>query len=758
MINAVNEQFSRFVSFAEGRMAAGKDKAIASKGDIEKGGGTTLEERNIKTSSRFDWVSLSIFRWKGARNDNNAVRELFRKCVADMFGGEKNIPESVRTAMLMKDYGCGKPLTARRIIAVRDAIANLERENVFDNKHDPDGELANKAFAAGYTRLDFGKLNTAANLCSQGLRISLEDAFNQVITKGSAANRTMNAGSLYMKDTTSFLKGFNVRRQIALNDVRNKTLATNFPKQDTTSQLSKIAENLAYKFGNILNEAEELRKAANLPDDTLVELRKATNDLVARMNALMADLSSGKLTDRRQICQKLFQIQQVGNLADVVKNSIVIPLKDAAKGNPAIAEFSAYVADLATSVANEYNELYDTYKEALAKDMAASARPRLLGAAHTAGMNSGRQVVIPPAIMDNLEGIIRENPFDRFDNINKLCDRLEKYGDSALRFNNDQKAALKALVEQTFGKGAKAEKMLNRLIDRFETSFFAEQLNNPSDFGKAKTTSPEIVVKHMQDHPDALRTLEAGFRLDTEEDVATVKNTLKKKLADDLKECLKITDVTQVRSLSTGLMIQSLREYKAGFVTLDGQNIPNAQLGTPFPLLIKGNDTDYPAQKGYAEFLEKTFDNGHKKMRQLVSFVCGQADGLYGVIDHLVNHGGENSNLRGVPRLDLANKGTVVISPDRLPGDKYNLEIADNGDVTITMTYQVRNKVTNLMGNDGMFNPPDFKGTSYDGLVLGETKMTVRMTIRNASDEELGNKTPEFTIDDIRQEDIFALE
>ncbi|MBQ3098457.1 MAG: hypothetical protein IJC66_09910, partial [Kiritimatiellae bacterium] len=662
MINAVNEQFSKFVSFAENRMAAGKDKAIASKGDIAAAGGTTLEERNIKTSNRFDWVSLSIFRWKGARNDNNAVRDIFKKCVADMFGGEKNIPESVRTAMLMKDYGCGKPLTARRIIAVRDAIANLERENVFDNKHDPDGELANKAFAAGYTRLDFGKLNTAANLCSQGLRISLEDAFNQVITKGSAANRTMNAGSLYMKDTTSFLKDFNVRRQIALNDVRNKTLATNFPEQqDTTSQLSKIAENLAYKFGNILNEAEELRKAANLPDDILVELRKATNDLVARMNALMADLSSGKLTDRRQICQKLFQIQQVGNLADVVKNSIVIPLKDAAKGNPAIAEFSAYVADLATSVANEYNELYDTYKEALAKDMAASARPRLLGAAHTAGMNSGRQVVIPPEIMDNLEGIIRENPFDRFDNINKLCDRLEKYGDSALRFNNDQKAALKALVEQTFGKGAKAEKMLNRLIDRFETSFFAEQLNDPFDFGKAKTPRPEMVVKHLQANPEALGVLEAGFKLDTDEDVEAVKNTLTKKLADDLKECLKITDVTQARCLSTGLMIQSLREYKPGFVTLDGQNIPNAQLGTKFPLLVKVNAKDAPGQKGYAEFLEKTFDAGHKKMRQTLSFVCGQADGLYGVIDNLLNFGGENSNLKGVPRDTRNDKGTVVV-------------------------------------------------------------------------------------------------
>ena len=298
--------------------------------------------------------------------------------------------------------------------------------------------------------------------------------------------------------------------------------------------------------------------------------------------------------------------------------------------------------------------------------------------------------------------------------------------------------------------------MLNRLIDRFETSFFAEQLDDPFDFGKAKTTSPEIVVKHLQAHPDALRTLEAGFRLDTDDDVAAVKNTLKNKLAHDFDGCLKIADPTNLRGLSTGLMIQSLREYRTGYVTIDGRNIPNAQLGTPYPQLIKTSEKDYPAQKGYAEFLEKTFDNRHKKMRQLVSFVCGQADGLYGVIDHLVNHGGENSNLRGVPRTSLGEKGTVVVAADRLPGDGYNLEIADNGDVTITMTYQVRNKVTNLLGNDGMFNPPDFKGTSYDGLVLGETKMTVRMTIKNASDEELGNKTPEFSIDDIRQEDISA--
>lgn len=53
-----------------------------------------------------------------------------------MFGGEQNIPESVKEAMLLKDYDCGKPLTARRIIAVRDAIVALDRVNCFDSTID----------------------------------------------------------------------------------------------------------------------------------------------------------------------------------------------------------------------------------------------------------------------------------------------------------------------------------------------------------------------------------------------------------------------------------------------------------------------------------------------------------------------------------------------------------------------------------------------------------------------------------------------
>ena len=62
MINAVNEQFSRFVSFAQERFDAGKETAIATKGDVQANGGTPLEERGITVTDKSDWVGKSLFR------------------------------------------------------------------------------------------------------------------------------------------------------------------------------------------------------------------------------------------------------------------------------------------------------------------------------------------------------------------------------------------------------------------------------------------------------------------------------------------------------------------------------------------------------------------------------------------------------------------------------------------------------------------------------------------------------------------------
>ncbi len=64
----------------------------------------------------------ALFRSRANKEANNATRDLFKSAVAEMFGGEDNIPENVRAAMKMKDYGKGRPLTARRIMAVKTAI------------------------------------------------------------------------------------------------------------------------------------------------------------------------------------------------------------------------------------------------------------------------------------------------------------------------------------------------------------------------------------------------------------------------------------------------------------------------------------------------------------------------------------------------------------------------------------------------------------------------------------------------------------
>ena len=51
---------------------------------------------------------------------NDATRAVFRQAVIDIFGTSiDDVPKKVRSAMCLSDYGHGKPLTARRILAVQ---------------------------------------------------------------------------------------------------------------------------------------------------------------------------------------------------------------------------------------------------------------------------------------------------------------------------------------------------------------------------------------------------------------------------------------------------------------------------------------------------------------------------------------------------------------------------------------------------------------------------------------------------------------
>jgi len=249
-------------------------------------------------------------------------------------------------------------------------------------------------------------------------------------------------------------------------------------------------------------------------------------------------------------------------------------------------------------------------------------------------------------------------------------------------------------------------------------------------------------------HPETLAIFDIGFNLDDDKAVEDVKSALKDKMVADIKKSL--AQPSGDTSLSSGVMPQAVREYNLGFVTFNGQNIPCAMLGKNYPASMNANN---PERKGYVEFLETKFDDNHKKMRQMVSYTCGMVNGLSGAINSLIDDGGEKSHIKGIPRQKCLDQGAIMVNADRLPEENYNITITGNGDVTITLTHILQNKLTSILDlNQGTLTFHDINADKQP--LLGAFKFTATMTIKNATDAELGNKMPEFTIDAIQHEAV----
>ena len=124
----INAQFQSFVDFARTAQADGKDKRIARVdiGPLLPAEGTGLYSRTIVAASG-DRVA-PLWRSQTNKEANNVARNLFRQAVIDIFGGLNNVPKNVMDAMLMKDFDVGKPLTARRILAVQAEVAKASAQ------------------------------------------------------------------------------------------------------------------------------------------------------------------------------------------------------------------------------------------------------------------------------------------------------------------------------------------------------------------------------------------------------------------------------------------------------------------------------------------------------------------------------------------------------------------------------------------------------------------------------------------------------
>ena len=120
-VNINDAQFKAFTQFA----ASVSDKGTVLKANDNPLTASDGTPRKI-VAKGYDGYG-HFWRKQPSKDINNDVRTLFRDTVLRMFGVNdvQNLPDDVKTAMKTGDYDKGKPLTARRIIAVSTAIAKV---------------------------------------------------------------------------------------------------------------------------------------------------------------------------------------------------------------------------------------------------------------------------------------------------------------------------------------------------------------------------------------------------------------------------------------------------------------------------------------------------------------------------------------------------------------------------------------------------------------------------------------------------------
>ena len=269
-VNGYSAQFNQFVQFAE---QAGKSTAKAQVGGAAEG--SALAGRTIVAKTRSDSIG-NVGRLADSREINDVARDLFKRTVVDMFGGEDKIPAGVRDAMKLQDYGKGRPLTARRILAVKNAIdaSGVLRQKAFDesiSKFQDQAGMEKVALAKGYSKAELPRLAAAANLYARATGCSEADALEQVSTPGSKGNRLMNYGGRFLQSADNFKNGLRLLDSFsAWFDETGATLAGMKDGQDMVYEdglsnktlLNAFPSNFAEKYKGVdellLNDLESM--------------------------------------------------------------------------------------------------------------------------------------------------------------------------------------------------------------------------------------------------------------------------------------------------------------------------------------------------------------------------------------------------------------------------------------------------------------------------------------------------------------------
>ena len=209
--NGMSLQFEEFA-----RLAGASTKGTNVVRFLGSSDAATVHEVAVTTSDKVGkW-----FRSDGVKAANDTTRAIFRQSIVDMFGGEALIPDNVKEAMKLKDYGKGKPLTAKRIQIVKAAVDAAMREFPTGRPRisAPTGQVrpawpedglvtVQDVTQSGYAPAELKKLSAVVNLYQEAMNCSLEDAQEAALDPKSDARRLFRYGGAFTASADNFKKG-----------------------------------------------------------------------------------------------------------------------------------------------------------------------------------------------------------------------------------------------------------------------------------------------------------------------------------------------------------------------------------------------------------------------------------------------------------------------------------------------------------------------------------------------------------------------
>ena len=309
--------YQKFVDFA--------NKAYAPNG---KGEDTVARFKGMPVGD-YKGAFASFRRTADMKTANDQVRDLFRKTIADMFGGERNIPDIVRDNMKFEDFGKGKPLTARRIKLVKTAIDLLGGGML------QDAASVGRAKDMGYKSVELPKLARVANFYQQATGCTADEAVDAALDPNSKARRLYDYGGRFTQNVEGFKKGLALMDKFAnwyenlMGDREAKTRDTPtkanlnfasctnaaktgvekfvFEEISVNDKLPLDAENPEDLFGMAKNPAMQFvgRGYATSLSNSLAQMQPEKRKLIyAVFNALdpLPDATSGGKRDKVDYC------------------------------------------------------------------------------------------------------------------------------------------------------------------------------------------------------------------------------------------------------------------------------------------------------------------------------------------------------------------------------------------------------------------------------------------------------------------------